>query len=81
LAQRQINIRIPEEDALVLDAASFLNGGSVAENARATLLAEVEALRKRPRIRAMLRLWAEEAAEEQGVLSALPDRQGGGEHG
>ena len=71
MSQRQINIRLPDEDAAVLEAGAFLDAGSLAEFVRQTLLDRVETLRSNPRVLEVLRLRAEEAAEKEGVLRPM----------
>ena len=71
MSQRQINIRLPDEDVAVLEAGAFLDAGSLPEFVRQTLLDRVETLRSNPRVLEVLRLRAEEAAEKDGVLRPI----------
>jgi uncharacterized protein (DUF1778 family) len=75
MAQRQINIRLSEDDARVLDAAAFLDQGSVIDLARHVVLQEVKVRREQPRVQQLLRLQAEQAAEEEGTLRPLDARR------
>jgi hypothetical protein len=77
VGQRQINIRLADEDVAILEASAFLKGQPLSDLARAVLLSQVEALRDQPRIRNVLRSRAEEQAEERGVLTSLDARRGG----
>jgi len=83
LPQRQINIRLPDEDVAVLAAGAFLDEGQLHEFVRQTLLDRVAILRANPRVQEALRLRAEQAAEKDGVLRPIAggkkrDRSGDG---
>lgn len=71
MSQRQINIRLPDEDVAVLEAAAFLDKEPFPEFVRQILLSRVATLRGNPRVQQALRLQAEQAAEKEGVLRPL----------
>lgn len=73
MPQRQINIRLPDEDVAVLEAGAFLDEGQLSEFVRQALLDRVAALRAHPRVQEALRLRAEQAAEKDGVLRPIAD--------
>ena len=75
MAQKQVNIRLPEDDVAVLEAASYLRGESVAELARLKLLELVAGYRSDGRVQEVMRLRAEQTAEEEGVLHPLEKRR------
>jgi hypothetical protein len=74
VGQRQLNIRLPDEDLAVLDAQAYLKRAALSDLVRSLLLAEIARMRKMPRVQAALRLRAEEDAEETGVLTSLEGR-------
>ena len=80
MAQRQINIRLDEDEVTVLEAAAFLDGLNVAELVRRLLRNEVTALRQQTDIRELVRHRAERAAARQGVLTPL-DAKGSARNG
>jgi hypothetical protein len=75
VGQRQINIRLADEDMGVLEAASFLEAEPLHEVVRAILLDRVAGLRADPKVQQALRLRAERTAEHAGVLSSLDARR------
>ena len=75
VSQRQINIRLRDEDVAVLEAAAFLHGGALPDFVRRILLERVAALRSDPRVQQALRLRAEQTAEEKGVLRPINGAQ------
>ena len=81
MSQRQINIRLPDEEVAVLEAAAFLEGGSLADLVRTALTDRVAGLRTDPRVLDALRLRAERSAEKAGVLRPLDAKRRGGQNG
>jgi hypothetical protein len=75
MANKQVNIRLPAEDVAVLEAAGFLEGEYFSEIVRRILMEQVAALRRRPVIQQALRLRAEHAAAQAGVLTPLEPRR------
>lgn len=78
MAQRQVNIRLAEEDVAVLEAAAFLDELAVSDLVRTILLERVTALRGDAAVGEALRLRAERAAIRSGVVSSLADRRSRG---
>jgi hypothetical protein len=72
---RQVNIRLPDEDVAVLEAASFLDEDGLPDLVRRILLDRVAVLRKDPQVHDALRLRAERAAAKEGTLSSLDARR------
>lgn len=78
MATRQINIRLPEDEARILDAAAFVDGlSSVSEVLRPALARLVAELEADPDVQAAVRIRVERTAARQGKLSRLPARQSG----
>lgn len=78
MASRQVNIRLPEEEALFLDAAAYVEGlSSVAEFLRPEITRLVEGLRQDPDVQAAVRIRVERAAAKDGKLTRLQDRRRG----
>lgn len=76
MATRQVNIRMPEEEALILDTAAFVDGlSSIAEVLRPAIAQLVSQLRDDPDIQAALRIRVERTAVAGGKLSRLSDRR------
>jgi hypothetical protein len=76
MATRQVNIRLPEEEALILDTAVFVDGlSSIAEVLRPAIAQLVSRLRDNPDIQAALRIRVERTAVADGKLSRLSERR------
>jgi hypothetical protein len=75
VAQRQINIRLSDEDVAVLEAAAFLESQALADVVRGTLLERVATLRREPEVATLLDLRARRAAERSGAVTSLDARR------
>lgn len=76
MATRQINIRLPEDEARVLDAAAFVDGlSSVAEVLRPAITQLIARLQDDPDVLAAARIRLERDAAHQGKLTRLPSRR------
>jgi hypothetical protein len=71
VAQKQVNIRLPDEDVAVLETAAYLSRQAQADLIREILQREIAKLRSQPRVIQALRLQAEQAAEASGRLTSL----------
>lgn len=69
MRQRQINVRLDEDDVSVLEAAGFIDNRSLTDEARAALLLRVEELRQDPFVQKALGVRAERAATKKKVAS------------
>ena len=80
MSMRQVNIRIPEEEAIVLDAAAFVDGiSSITEYLRPVVSQIVEELRDDSAVQTAVRLRVERAATKEGKLSSLDAHRRHGE--
>lgn len=76
--QRQVNVRLDEETIEILEAAGFLDGRNLTDEARAAILARAEEARADPLVQAA---WAlrqkrlSEAAESTPTVSSLEERR------
>ncbi len=75
MAQRQVNIRLADEDVTVLEAAAFIDGEALSDRVRAVLLQHVESLRADPLVQQALRLRAERDGMKDGSVASLSDRR------
>jgi hypothetical protein len=78
MAQVQINVRVPEEVARVLEAAAFVEYISLAELVRSHMEAAAADFAQQPAVRTALRAREEREATDSGKLRALPSRQSEG---
>ena len=65
MRQRQINVRLNEDDVAVLEAGGFIDNRSLTDEARAALLLHVESLREEPLVQKALEVRAERAKAKQ----------------
>lgn len=75
MGQRQVNVRLDKADVEVLEAAGFVNGLSLTDEARAGLLSHVAKVRADPLVEQALGIRAErsreKAKDEKEVVSSL----------
>jgi hypothetical protein len=72
--QRQVNVRLDEADAEILEAAGFVNGRSLTDEARAGLLSHVAKAKEDPLVVKALEVKAAGArakAEDKKVVTSL----------
>jgi hypothetical protein len=78
VAQRQVNIRLAEEDVAVLEAAAFADDDALPDLVRSILLERIASFRRDPEIDQILAVRAARAkrrAERAAGVSSLSDRR------
>lgn len=80
MAQRQINIRLPEEDVVVLEASAYLDAHALPDLVRSLVLQHVATLKLDPEVQQFVRARSRRKAESQTkVTSIKKHRQSVGE--
>ncbi|HWT95318.1 MAG TPA: hypothetical protein VN238_20145 [Solirubrobacteraceae bacterium] len=69
--QRQINIRLPEDEADLLEIGAFLDREPLADYIRAILRERIAMLQQEPRVSEIRRIRAEHEAVKSGDVSEL----------
>lgn len=79
VGQRQVNVRLDEADVEILEAAGFVNGRNLTDEARAGLLSHVAKVKEDPLIKRALGVRAERTRENRAndrkVVSSLEARR------
>jgi hypothetical protein len=84
VAQRQVNIRLDDDDYRVLEAAANVNRRTLPEEVRTILVERVAAANEDPHVQELLRIWAERDGAADGTVTPIrragkPSRGGDGE--
>ena len=61
MGQRQVNVRLDDADIEILEAAAFLDGRTLSDEARTALLSHVAEVRRDPLVKKALEVRAERA--------------------
>lgn len=77
MAQRQVNVRLDDETIEILEAAGFLEGRNLTDEARAAILARADAVGADPLVQAAraLRQKRLEEVEDDSNVSSIEDRR------
>lgn len=79
-SQRQVNVRLDEETIEILEAAGFLEGRNLTDEARAAILSRAEEARVDPLVQAARALRQKrlmETGEAESNVSSLEKRRSG----
>ncbi|MEA2371597.1 MAG: hypothetical protein QOH12_1991 [Solirubrobacteraceae bacterium] len=75
MAQRQINIRMPDSDIDVLEAAAFLEREAMPDLVRGFLQDRINTLRNNAQIQDLLRARAERDGTKSGVVTSIKSKR------
>ena len=78
VSQRQVNVRLDEETIEILEAAGFLEGRNLTDEARAAILSRAEEAQTDPLVqaaRALRQKRVSETTEESSSVSSLDARR------